>query len=172
MVTTSRAEIVTHFTAEDLDSVADLIIEKASNAFLDKALACRLYTIDARSLLNALARAERLGYDAGDIIEDNPVPRRDEQVIPGQPPVGVGPNPNKHGSPPQPGHPGYYKPHPQHEPAPQPQDTYPVMPRGPPPVPHAAPVPQCERCGRAFPAQSAYDHVSKQPICSVPEITC
>lgn len=49
--------------------MAELILGKASNAFLDKALEMRLATIDAKPLIHALARAERLGYDSQDLVE-------------------------------------------------------------------------------------------------------
>jgi hypothetical protein len=66
---------------QDYDDVSDLILSKASPKFLDKGLARRLETIDARSLVNALARAERLGYDVQDIIEQG-TNDRSEHVIP------------------------------------------------------------------------------------------
>ncbi|KAL3962146.1 hypothetical protein ACCO45_003669 [Purpureocillium lilacinum] len=70
MVRTGKDSVVAHFTTEDLDAVSDAILAKASHRFLDKALARRLETIRARPLVNALARAERLGYDVRDIVEE------------------------------------------------------------------------------------------------------
>lgn len=70
MVSESKHEIMNHFKSNDLDDVADLILSRCSNHFLDKALEKRLKTIDARSLINALARAERLGYENGDVLDD------------------------------------------------------------------------------------------------------
>ncbi|KAK8925017.1 hypothetical protein VCV18_005443 [Metarhizium anisopliae] len=80
LVQTSKSQLISHFTAEDLDEVADDILSKASTNFLDQALARRLETIRARSLVNALAKAERLGYDVKDAVEE----RKDgtEHVIP------------------------------------------------------------------------------------------
>jgi hypothetical protein len=78
LVSNCKAELIEHFTNRDIDDVADLILAKASNAFLDKALEMRLATIDAKPLLNALARAERLGYDSQDLVEVFP----GEHVIP------------------------------------------------------------------------------------------
>ncbi|OIW31708.1 hypothetical protein CONLIGDRAFT_629382 [Coniochaeta ligniaria NRRL 30616] len=78
LVANCKAELVEHFSNRDLDDVADLILAKASNAFLDKALEMRLATIDAKPLLNALARAERLGYDSQDLVEVS----QGEHVIP------------------------------------------------------------------------------------------
>lgn len=78
IVTESKHEIINHFTTELLDEVADLIISKASDSFLDKCLAKRLLTIEAKPLINALAAAERLGYEPGDIIQEE----QRERVIP------------------------------------------------------------------------------------------
>lgn len=72
MVSESKNEVIDHFAAKDLDEVADIILSKASDDFLDKALAKRLGTIDARSLINALARAERLGYENSDVVDEKP----------------------------------------------------------------------------------------------------
>ncbi|KAI0514814.1 hypothetical protein F5B22DRAFT_647295 [Xylaria bambusicola] len=77
MVVGAKAEIASHLGPEDLDDIAPVILEKCSDKFLDKALEQRLKTIDARSLINALARAERLGYENSDILEDQP-----ERVVP------------------------------------------------------------------------------------------
>lgn len=77
MVAESKREIVEHLSPVDLNEIADAILEKADDEFLDKALERRLRTIDARALINALARAERLGYESGDIDElprFNPAP--------------------------------------------------------------------------------------------------
>ncbi|KAK6193425.1 bifunctional uridylate/adenylate kinase [Pestalotiopsis sp. IQ-011] len=74
MVGATKVELLQHFTAKDLDEVADLILDKASEAFFDKALERRLSTIDARSLINALARAERLGYEDNDTLDEKPGP--------------------------------------------------------------------------------------------------
>ncbi|KAI5862083.1 hypothetical protein GGS23DRAFT_103928 [Durotheca rogersii] len=70
MVAESKHEIVHHFKPSDLDELASEILDKASNSFLDLALEKRLRTIDARSLISALARAERLGYEDSDILDD------------------------------------------------------------------------------------------------------
>lgn len=71
MVKCSKFEIARHLDPQDLDDISDVICSKVSSNFLDKALTRRLETIDGRQLINALARAERLGYNAGDIIERN-----------------------------------------------------------------------------------------------------
>ncbi|KAK5632948.1 hypothetical protein RRF57_008662 [Xylaria bambusicola] len=77
MIVGAKMEIASHLGPEDLDDMASVILEKCSDKFLDKALEQRLKTIDARSLINALARAERLGYENSDILEDQP-----ERVVP------------------------------------------------------------------------------------------
>ncbi|KAK8138678.1 hypothetical protein PG984_002058 [Apiospora sp. TS-2023a] len=71
MVSESKDAIIAHFEPADIDAVADAILDKASDHFLDKALERRLATIDARSLIDALARAERLGYESNDVNGDN-----------------------------------------------------------------------------------------------------
>lgn len=81
MVNTSKPQLLEHFTTADFDQVVDLVLSRMSPSFLDRALAQRLETIDARSLVNALARAERLGYDVQDIIEEK-TSDKPEHVIP------------------------------------------------------------------------------------------
>ena len=81
MVSVGRDEIIRHFSPADLDAVADLILAKATNSFLDKAMDARLRTIEAKPLINALARAERLGYERGDIVEEDHQ-HGQERVIP------------------------------------------------------------------------------------------
>ncbi|KAI0533577.1 hypothetical protein GGR58DRAFT_108683 [Xylaria digitata] len=77
MVSEAKQEIASRLSSQDLDDIVPTILEKCSDKFLDMALEQRLKTIDARSLINALARAERLGYESGDILEDRP-----ERVVP------------------------------------------------------------------------------------------
>ncbi|TRX97841.1 hypothetical protein FHL15_001051 [Xylaria flabelliformis] len=77
MVAEAKHEIANHLGPQDLDEIAPAIFEKCSERFLDRALEHRLGTIDARSLINALARAERLGYTNSDVLED-----RRERVVP------------------------------------------------------------------------------------------
>ncbi|KAI0018351.1 hypothetical protein F4780DRAFT_528112 [Xylariomycetidae sp. FL0641] len=113
MVSKAQREFIGHFQARDLDKAADLIIAKASNTLLDKALDKRLKTIDARSLINALARAERLGYESSDVIEDNK-----------QPSLASAPN----------------NPPPAPAPAPAPAPTYAPAPSMPMPMPTPTPV--------------------------------
>jgi hypothetical protein len=77
LVQKSKRELIGHLSASDLDELVDLILPRASPQFLDRALARRLETIPARQLVNALARAERLGYDVHDIVQEH-----NEHVIP------------------------------------------------------------------------------------------
>lgn len=63
-------ELLSQATTELLGNMEDLIVARAPDSLLDKAMRRRLDTIGARPLLNMLARAERLGYDANDIIEE------------------------------------------------------------------------------------------------------
>ncbi|KAM0336071.1 hypothetical protein ACHAPQ_004487 [Fusarium lateritium] len=77
LVQKSKRELVGHLSTSDLDELVDSILPRASPQFLDRALARRLETIPARQLVNALARAERLGYDVHDIVQEH-----NEHVIP------------------------------------------------------------------------------------------
>ncbi|KAJ4390915.1 hypothetical protein N0V93_004514 [Gnomoniopsis smithogilvyi] len=70
LIASAKTAIVEQMTTHDLDQVADLILSKASVAFYDKCLERRLKTIDAKRLINALARAERLGYEVSDVQEE------------------------------------------------------------------------------------------------------
>ncbi|KAH6898707.1 hypothetical protein B0T10DRAFT_117123 [Thelonectria olida] len=91
MIRVSKEHVVQHLGAEDLDLIADLLLTQASPTFLDKALARRLETIPARQLVNALARAERLGYDVQDIVEEGQ--GGGEHVIPSLHSLAVPPQP-------------------------------------------------------------------------------
>ncbi|KAI0974455.1 hypothetical protein F4678DRAFT_422744 [Xylaria arbuscula] len=85
MVKEAKSEIFDHLQPQDLEELvptmladfSDQILNNCSDEFLDKALEQRLKTIDARSLINALARAERLGYESSDVLEAQP-----ERVVP------------------------------------------------------------------------------------------
>lgn len=79
MIKLSKQHVIRHLDANDFDEVADALLPKVSNQFLDKALARRFETIPARQLVNSLARAERLGYDVQDIVEQT---QGAEHVIP------------------------------------------------------------------------------------------
>ncbi|KAG5948665.1 hypothetical protein E4U53_006203 [Claviceps sorghi] len=80
LVASSLRSFLSHATPELLDSVSDLLLSKLSSDFLDRALDKRLATIRARSLVNALAKAERLGYDARDVVVEGR--NGSEHVIP------------------------------------------------------------------------------------------
>lgn len=81
LATSSKHKWVQHLTSTDVDELADALLKRASDSFLDRALARRLETISGRNLVNALARADRLGYDTRDIVgeKDSSKP---EHVIP------------------------------------------------------------------------------------------
>ncbi|KAI2471201.1 hypothetical protein F4781DRAFT_387664 [Annulohypoxylon bovei var. microspora] len=143
MVAESKHEIISHLITPDLDELADEILDKASDYFLDSALERRLKTIDARSLINALARAERLGYENSDIIEDH----KDQESNFNPTPALFDPSP-----------------HPVAEPPPrlQHRSSLPSLQqgRGPPPVL------QCPLCWRKFENTQPYEyHVQKQ-VCT------
>jgi hypothetical protein len=85
MVKATKKHIIQHLTKEDLDEVADALLSKCSHKLLDQALARRLETIPARELVNALARAERLGYEVEDIIVEDQSGSGPESVYPSGP---------------------------------------------------------------------------------------
>ncbi|POR31784.1 Uncharacterized protein TPAR_08014 [Tolypocladium paradoxum] len=87
MVRSSKQNIIGHLTRQDFDELADMIYARVSNAFLDKGMARRLETIRARPLVNALARAERLGYDVRDIVEEKITANGVEHVVPSLQPM-------------------------------------------------------------------------------------
>ncbi|KAF4815762.1 hypothetical protein CGCSCA5_v007065 [Colletotrichum siamense] len=95
IVSEGKADLVGWLKPADLDELADNILSKASDQFLDKALVTRLPKIEARRLVNALARANRLGYDANDIVEN-------EHVIPTAPAQSSMQRPPAPGPPPPP----------------------------------------------------------------------
>ncbi|KAF4336945.1 hypothetical protein FBEOM_9189 [Fusarium beomiforme] len=92
LVQKSKRELLGHLDAHDFDELADLILPRVSTQFLDRALARRLETIPARQLVNALARAERLGYDVKDIVQEH-----NERVIPSLHSLPVQPQPQPTG---------------------------------------------------------------------------
>ncbi|KAI1323334.1 hypothetical protein F5Y16DRAFT_347201 [Xylariaceae sp. FL0255] len=151
MVFHAKHEIARHLTQQDIDAIGDALIAKASDQFLDMVLEHRLKTIDARSLINALARAERLGYENSDIIEDNreraaPI----MSTAPPPPPIPTQPPP------------------PPVSVQSQAQSQPPRAP-APAPAPPASPAQQslqCRLCWRRFERPKSYEyHVQKQ-LCS------
>lgn len=70
LISSVKTAIIKQITTHDLNKLADLILSKASVAFYNACLKRRLKTIDAKRLINALARAERLGYKTGDVQEE------------------------------------------------------------------------------------------------------
>ncbi|PSS00658.1 hypothetical protein BD289DRAFT_450233 [Coniella lustricola] len=142
MIANGKHAIIDMMTTQDLDEVADLILAKASVAFFDRALERRLKTIEAKKLINALARAERLGYDPSDVEEEvaqHPAPVPSCHPVPTS--VSV------------------------------PQFMH-AMPSIAPPVSSVSPFPQqplplhCTTCLRRFNRQSAYDYHVKVKVCT------
>ncbi|KAF4581076.1 hypothetical protein GQ602_007213 [Ophiocordyceps camponoti-floridani] len=78
----TRKRMLDTLTSKDMDGLADAILSKASDDFLDQAMARRLETIGARRLVNLLARAERLGYDVRDVVEEKTATNGTEKVVP------------------------------------------------------------------------------------------
>ncbi|KAK3688350.1 hypothetical protein B0T22DRAFT_151020 [Podospora appendiculata] len=154
MVLESKNELIGHYETQDIDEVADIIISKASNSFLDKCLEKRLLTIEAKPLINALATAQRLGYETGDVIQED----HHERVIPQEAFPGAGASVVVNGfaqarpQPPQP--------QPQHAPQQQ-QVSYPP----------AHQQLQCMGCYRTFSHPSAYEYHTRASVCSEPPPT-
>ncbi|KXJ95735.1 hypothetical protein Micbo1qcDRAFT_230915 [Microdochium bolleyi] len=92
VTTGSTQHLIPYFTTADFDNLADQILSRCSNSFLDKALERRLKSIPPRELINALAKAERLGYEQGDVLDDNSeriiggIPRKVQTTMPSQAP--------------------------------------------------------------------------------------
>lgn len=88
LVRTAGTQLAQHMTPKELDMVAPILLPKLSPGFLDKALALRLESIPAQQLVNALGRAERLGYDVRDVVTGDPsAAGRQERVIPTANPI-------------------------------------------------------------------------------------
>lgn len=136
MIAAAKHDIVDQMTPADLDQLADRILAKASNSFLDQALELRIKTIEAVPLINALARAERLGYESSDVVED----------------------PGTYGGPPaaQP-IPGGIIPSPTSSAAPPVSASHPSV--------SAMPL-HCGICFRKFNYQSSYEHHVKGKVCT------
>ncbi|KAK0620398.1 hypothetical protein B0T14DRAFT_496938 [Immersiella caudata] len=141
MVTESRDDLIDHFTVSDLDAVVDRILAKASDSFLDKCLEKRLLTIEAKPLINALAKAERLGYDPSDVVQED----HHERVIPQEAFPGAGPATAATFA--------------QQRPNPPPQPSQSYSP--------AAQTSQCGRCFRTFGYLEAYNYHVRNNVCSV-----
>lgn len=138
MISAARNEIIDQMTTADLDEVANRILSKASNSFLDKALEMRLNTIEAKHLINALARAERLGYEPSDVQDDGDLPE-------GAP---LPTNGNTNTSPPNT----------------LPRNAVPSQPAPPSPAPGLPP--HCNLCFRRFFKDSAYEYHMRHQVCT------
>lgn len=136
MVAAARNEIIDHMSAADLDKVANRILAKASTSFLDKALEMRLKTIGAKHLINALARAERLGYEPSDVQDDAGSPAAAAPLVPSAsiPPAKA-----------------------------LPHSVVPSQPATPAPTPNLPP--HCSLCLRRFFQDSAYEYHIKHKVC-------
>ncbi|KAI3394952.1 hypothetical protein diail_2059 [Diaporthe ilicicola] len=137
MVSAAKSEIVDAMTPYDIDAVASRLLAKASDSFLDAALELRLKSIDAKRLINALARAERLGYEPSDVQAEEDYPAAGQQPSAHHEPVKPIPTP----------------PQPIGQPSPQPDAS-------------AAPLMYCKLCFRKFNHQSAFDHHIKGKVCT------
>ncbi|KAF4456825.1 hypothetical protein F53441_1122 [Fusarium austroafricanum] len=169
LVHKSKRELISHLGPTDYDELADLILPRASTQFLDRALARRLETIPARQLVNALARAERLGYDPQDIIQEH-----DERVIPSLHSLPMQPQPHPQPTilPANPApHVQHYQPQPVASHSPPPPVSYanhqPVQSQ--PPQTSLPPGPSglvwC-RCGWPCASRTALDYHHKKSACN------
>jgi hypothetical protein len=149
MVNECKEEIVKHLTTQSLDEVSDLILKIASDDFLDKCLAARLQTIEATPLINALATAERLGFESGDIVDQG---QPHEQVVPQQQYAAhygatlYGTQSAQQGS-------GEWTPNR----------------RGKEQVPVPDGALRCPQCGRGFQEPATYQYVSLRSECTLPD---
>ncbi|KJZ73571.1 hypothetical protein HIM_07127 [Hirsutella minnesotensis 3608] len=155
MVDAAKRPMVEHLSKSDYDELADTILAKVSNDFLDKAMARRLETIRARELVNALARAERLGYDVQDIVEEKSV-NGVEHVVPS-----LGQIAGLH-IPPQPSTTNGYQP-----PAPLPMaQRQPASTPGTPPASEEqAGIVRCAKCSRPCSGPSALRYHTARTAC-------
>lgn len=159
IVQSSGLQLTKVFTTQDIDRCADHILSRASPQFLDRALAQRLETIGARHLVNALARAERLGYDVRDVVEEpgNGLP---ENVIPSAHqlphcPTSTLVNGSPHALPHQ------YQPSTQGHSSPAPPNVpKPLSPRPPPVLSEGARIQPCWKCQRPCSGEVAVQYVS------------
>lgn len=171
---------VEQLNTEDVDDLADALFQKGSDRFLDRALARRFETISGRALVNALARAERLGYDTRDIVEEKDS-NKSEQVIPSlhpSRPAGYAPSGpiTSQQAPPQTFTPQYAQQARQQQQQQPPQMAY----RPPPPPPsypitHPTPAEEvdaakqgivfCDTCGRPCSGPVAAENVCEVKFC-------
>ncbi|KAM5369895.1 hypothetical protein ACJZ2D_008796 [Fusarium nematophilum] len=162
---TSKRELMMHLNANDFDELTDMILARVSTQFLDKALARRLETIPARQLVNALARAERLGYDVQDIVQD----QGGEHVIPSMHSLAIPPNLPPTAATPQ----QYHKPQPVPSQAPhsiaQPiqgaPSTAPFNTNPPSPLPQGPPGVRFCDCGWPCSSLKALEHHQRKRAC-------
>lgn len=153
MISSGRAQIIEAMTPADIEAVAPQILAKASESFLDAALELRLKSIDAKRLINALARAERLGYEPSDVVDEDDDPmvsspvEYHDQVIPAPTP----PPPRANPAPPQP------RTRSTTQPAPQP---------APKPGAPSDDLMYCDLCFRKFVYRSAYEHHIDKQVCT------
>lgn len=156
MIASAKTQIIDAMDPDDIDAVASHILSKASESFLDAALELRLKSIDAKRLINALARAERLGYEPSDVVDEDDDPAASqppadyyEQVMPAPAPQ----PPRAKPAPPQP------MSQPARQPVPQPALQ--------PGINHSsAPLMYCDMCFRKFVYRSAYEHHVSKKICT------
>lgn len=158
MVKFAKHEIFDHLTTADLDQLADRILTKASDSLLDKALEKRLQTIEAKRLINALARAERLGYEPGDVDEEADLAASTQkpskqQGLSGHAYVQAPPRQSGLSSATASSTSGTGG----HVAPPSAPALSPAL---------AQPIPHCGICFRRFTAQSAYEHHIKGKVCT------
>ncbi|KAH7035249.1 uncharacterized protein B0I36DRAFT_90081 [Microdochium trichocladiopsis] len=141
----SARHLIPQFHAPDFDALADDILNRCSDQFLDKALERRLQTIGPKALINALARAERLGYEKGDILDES-----SERIIGGmpRPPLPLPPKQHQQPPPPPPPHPNSAVPPAPYVPQPQGMNTF-----------------RCTQCGDIFDDIGVYNHHVANRMC-------
>ncbi|MBE3041634.1 hypothetical protein IMZ48_03450 [Candidatus Bathyarchaeota archaeon] len=161
----ARWEVMSQLSPAAPQEMEKTVVDKAPDTLLDLAIQKRLPTIRPRPLLNMLAKSERLGYDASDIISDHPEPAPRSNGVPNNnpwiptAPPGLGAQQSPAlGAQPSPG-PGLGA-----QPSPGPGlGARPSQPRPPPTQGGSCDILTCPLCRKRFPSEMTRDHVSPCP---------
>ncbi|KAH6676913.1 hypothetical protein F5X68DRAFT_193552 [Plectosphaerella plurivora] len=173
LVQEGTTQIANLLTQKHLDDVFTILLPKMSDRFLDAAVAYWLPSIPAQRLLNHLARAERLGYDADDIEEeaDEPEPLIPATMSAPRPPANPPPPPvHQHAQTPtytQPTQQGLSTlPPPKAAPVPPPRHSqHQVSQNGQAPTDGADTPFTCSSCHKTFIHEAAFRYHHRKAVC-------